>query len=217
MDTETAYSLISREMLKKAEEQKEKFVVVGFDLPCENIDLPENDGNKKLKGLLATHRVGVGNYFYSNGVRLNKSVYILRVDRVDKCLIEIEKRYVEIPQKYSKKVNVKIVGTVFKDVIQDLLIKDIAGLLKNIREDLELLDVDVSNRREPNWSDERAKNSYAKLSEKLMKRAYKISRKERIVENRCEDLNELNEDISKKKKEELEKMMKTRDGIMEKI
>jgi hypothetical protein len=217
MDTETAYSLISREMLKKAEEQKEKFIVTAFDLPCENIDLPENEENKKLKGLLATHRVGVGNFFYQNGVRLNKSVYILRVDRVDKCLIEIEKRYVEIPSKFSKKVNVKIVGTVFKDVIQDLLIRDIVNLLKGMREELELLDADVSNRREPNWADERAKNSYAKQSEKLMKRAYKISRRERIVENRCEDLKDLNEDISKKKNEELEKMKKAREGIMERI
>jgi hypothetical protein len=191
------YSLIAKDMLERVTKTNDKFVVVCFDLPSENI----NSKDEKLKKSLACKRITIGNSFYACGVRLNKSVYVIKTEKVNKLLSDVEKTYIGLPKEIVDIVDVKIVGKVFDEVIEKLLFDDINKLMADMKEQLELLDVDIRN----NVSDKKSI---------FLKRAYKISSIERIVDSRITDLQEINDTIANKKRQEYQRVRTFKREIM---
>lgn len=98
-------------------------------------------------------------------------------------------------------MDVKIVGKVFDEVIEKLLFDDINKLMADMKEQLELLDVDIRN----NVSDKKSI---------FLKRAYKISSIERIVDSRITDLQEINDTIANKKRQEYQKVKTFKREVM---
>ena len=187
-------SIISADMLKKAEEDS-KFVVISYDLPSENFISKKDDKEATAhKKALTRKRMEVGYYFYKNCVRLNQSVYVANKEKV-KGLIEIvENAYEDVPKKYSKNVNVKVVGSVYEQVIEQMLVIDMDNLLKKIKEELELLEADITQLSEPKWNNKNSERAYERKRKSLINRAYRIAYKEEIVKNRASDLSIINKE-----------------------
>jgi len=162
-------------------------------------------------------RVSVGYEFYRNGVRLNQSVYVLRTDKIKKVLEYIEEAYQQVPDEYAKNVNIKLVGGIYENVIFDLLKSDIENLLAKIKEEVELLEADISSRQEPEWHNAHSVKIHEQEKKKFYNRAYSISRKENIIKNRIDDLKLINKNIAEQKLNILMNLINFRSKIMSKI
>jgi len=213
--------LVNKDVLNKCKAQDDKFIVCSFDLPCENFTVKkETEEIKKLKKVLATTRIMAGYNFYSSGVRLNKSVYIIATQRINDLLSAVESLYANanLPEEHIKKVNIKLVGTVFEDTVMDLLTVDISHLLKDIKGDLELLSIQIANNPQPiAVNNPRLAEKFERERKKILKFAYTISKKELIAESRIADINLLNNEFAKSRKEDLTILREQKRKLMVKI
>lgn len=183
-------------MLKKVESESSDFIVISYDLPSENFVAKDTDETKKIKRMLVNRRMDISYYFYKYCVRLNQSVYVANKDKVKKLIEIVEDAYNDVPKPYSNKVNVKVVGSVYEQVIEQMLIADIENLLKKAKEELELLEADLSQLSEPIWNNKRSEGAYERKRKSLINRAYKIAYKEDVIKNRTADLSIINKDKS---------------------
>jgi hypothetical protein len=179
------------QMLKKAEGEKEPFVIISFDVPSENKEWETEEKATEVR----TKRQSVSTHLFTYGCIVQKSVYMIATGRARKAIEYIENVYSNAD--YSKDVSLKVIGTVFKETAIQILESFIKESMEKMWESLEVAEARIMNASEKPDTEKKAKNGKAKddpeiLLPKIKQELYAQMRTINSVKEKIEDLKTLN-------------------------
>jgi len=211
-------SVITEKMIKQAEGQKEPFLVVSYDVPSENL----TNLNEVDKVFVRTKRLEISNEFYHKGTQLHKSVYIVATEKVREMIDFVEKRYWDTPFKHE--ASVKIIGTVFKETVIEVLEKAIKDNLDEIWNSVELISskVDDFNIKKAH-SKRKIKNDVVdfekedKEKAKMKQQLYSQNRTLNSIEEKIKDMEKINYTKIDELKQKFDKLRIERRNAIRKI
>lgn len=193
----TTKTLLTEIILKKLEDEKKdktNFLTITYDIPSENLTNIEED----LKRQFLNKRLALLSYVNIVGLRLNNSTYVVNIDRIDELLKYFEQLYAE----HMERVNVKIVGNAYQDVVKEVIVKDIERIRDESKRDLEILESeikDVNKEHDDYFGRGKRKVDFTVIEgkfAKIKKKLYAYNKILQTLNNRIEDLGKLDLPLS---------------------
>jgi len=209
-------TLINKTLLQRVkkdeEERGNKFIVLCFDFPSEFHKLKDEQEKKNL----ANMRIEASNYIRVCSARLNNSVYIVHLGKIDNILNKIECVYAV--SKWFKKVNVKIVGAIYPETVKEILITDITRLIEEIKNKLEEAEGSANYEYKPKREDHTIDfEKVSKIGNKIRSKIFAVNSKLRMIKHRITDLKEIDVESADKYIEEVRDIEKLKNEVLKQV
>lgn len=201
-------SIISQKTIDKVKRTKNKegehFFTVSYDLPSESREFSDKDEEKaeEIRKKLKRKRLDIHKRAKLYGVMLGQSVYVIRTGKALNFIDLIENKYED--SEFEDDVKVNIVGEVYKDVVLNLLDEYLDDNTHEMREKLEKIQAKISGADDDELSSMKSKLYYLKEDVDVM-------------ENRVDDLKELDRDKSAEYNNRVRALKEKREELLEEV
>lgn len=202
-------SILQKVQQEKGDGKTDKFLVISYDLPSENLMSKEDENGKNL----LNKRLKVGNTVRAKGVYLSDSCYIVNIERMEDLLKTIEETYSELSKEFAERVNVQVIGNAYSDVVLELLKTDIKEMTAKLKNDLEVSEARIDSIRKGNASSQMKQKNLNAERNKL----YAVLNMIRILRNRIEDLKTIDSISADEHQKTADKLQKHRDDLIKEL